>query len=81
MLSVLFVFGVLNFILPFHITHASAATYYVANAGNDSCDGTSQTIGTSGSCSWKTIAKVNTSSFNPGDSILFNKGDIWREQL
>ncbi|MDB5254230.1 MAG: hypothetical protein JWL80_296, partial [Parcubacteria group bacterium] len=81
MLSVLFVFGVLNFILSFHITQASAATYYVANAGNDSCDGTSQTIGTSGSCSWKTIAKVNTYSFNPGDSILFNKGDTWREQL
>ena len=60
---------------------ASAAMYYVANAGNDSCDGTSQTIGSSGACAWKTIAKVNASTFSPGDSILFNKGDAWREQL
>ena len=62
-------------------THASAATYYVANGGNDACDGTSSTIGSSGSCAWKTIAKVNSVNFAPGDSILFNKGDTWNEAL
>jgi hypothetical protein len=30
---------------------------------------------------WKTIAHVNAQRFNPGDSILFNRGDTWREQL
>jgi parallel beta-helix repeat protein len=67
--------------LFFGIGKANAATYYVANAGNDACNGTSPTIGTSGNCAWQTIAKVNSSSFSPGDSILFNKGDTWREQL
>jgi len=53
-----------------------AATYYVdATNGSDSNSGTSPEI------AWKTINKVNNSSFNPGDSILFKKGEIWREQL
>src|ERR1039458_6877603 len=52
-----------------------ATTYYVANAGSDSNNGTSS--GTP----WRTIAKVNGSSFSAGDSFLFNKGDTWREQL
>ncbi len=30
---------------------------------------------------WKTIAKVNGESFNPGDYILFKRGEVWREQL
>lgn len=60
---------------------AYAATYYVTNAGNDNCDGTSQTIGSSGHCAWQTISKVNAQTFQPGDSIKFNKGDTWREQL
>jgi parallel beta-helix repeat protein len=58
-----------------------AATYYVSASGNDACNGTSQAIGTSGSCTWKTIAKVNGSTFSAGDSVLFNKGDQWRETL
>ena len=53
-----------------------AATYYVdATNGNDSNNGTSPEI------AWKTINKVNNSSFNSGDSILFKRGEIWREQL
>jgi parallel beta-helix repeat protein len=27
------------------------------------------------------VAKVNASRFNPGDQILFRRGDTWREQL
>jgi len=55
---------------------ASATTYYVdATNGSDSNDGTSNTT------AWKTIAKVNAASFNPGDSILFKRGETWREQL
>jgi len=55
---------------------AGAATYYVdATGGNDSNNGTSQ------STPWKTIAKVN--GFKPvaGDTILFKRGQMWREML
>jgi hypothetical protein len=52
-----------------------ATNYYVANKGNDGANGTS--TGTA----WATIAKVNASIFVPGDNILFNRGDMWREQL
>jgi len=53
-----------------------AVTYYVDSAtGSDSKDGTSS------STAWQTIARVNRTTFHPGDSILFRRGDIWREQL
>lgn len=45
--------------------------YYVANDGDDSNNGTSP------STPWKTIQKVNNSYFNPGDGILFKRGDTW----
>ena len=55
---------------------AGAATYYVdATNGNDSASGT--TIATA----WKTINKVNTSTFAAGDQILFKRGEVWRESL
>lgn len=53
-----------------------AATYYVdATNGNDGYKGLSETF------PWKTIAKVNSSRFQPGDQILFKRGELWREQL
>jgi len=52
------------------------AIYYVdATNGNDSNDGLSP--GTA----WKTIAKVNSQTLSPGDSVLFKRGEVWREQL
>jgi hypothetical protein len=61
------------FILPFP---AWSAIYYVdATTGNDTNNGISL------STSWKTIAKVNASRFNPGDQILFKRGEVWWEQL
>ena len=53
-----------------------AATYYVdAKNGNDF------NIGTSETAPWKAISKVNNSSFQPGDYILFKRGEVWREHL
>lgn len=47
-------------------------TYYVdATGGNDGDPGTSP--GTA----WQTIGKVNGETFNPGDSILFKRGETW----
>ena len=56
-------------------TIASATDYYISSSGNDTNNGLSS------STPWKTIAKVNSSSFSAGDSIFFNRGDEWREQL
>lgn len=54
---------------------ATARTYYVANAGNDSNDGMS-----SGS-PWRTLSKVSGATLYPGDTILYKKGDTWTEPL
>ena len=54
---------------------ASAADYYVDPAGNDSA------TGTSAATPWKTLAKVNATTFLPGDNILFKKGGAWTGSL
>ena len=55
---------------------AWGATYYVdATGGNDS------NAGTATGSAWKTIAKVNASSFSAGDFILFKRSETWREPL
>ena len=55
---------------------ASAATYYVdAAAGSDSAAGTTTAT------AWKTLAKVNATTFSAGDSILFHTGQSWAGQL
>jgi len=51
-----------------------AATYYIDYSfGNDYSSGTSITA------PWKSIYKINNSNFLPGDSILFKRGEIWKE--
>jgi len=51
------------------------ASYYVdATLGDDGNPGTQTQP-------WKTISRVNSSSFSPGDSIYFKRGEIWRETL
>lgn len=50
-------------------------TYYVdATLGSDSNDGS---VG----APWKTAAKVNASTFSPGDTVRFKAGEVWRETL
>jgi len=53
-----------------------AATYYV-----DATNGKDSNGGLSPSTAWKTIAKVNSSKFQPGDFILLKRSEVWREQL
>jgi hypothetical protein len=48
-----------------------AEKYYVSATGNDAAKGTSITT------SWLSIAKINASTFRPGDMILFKRGDIF----
>jgi len=55
---------------------STATTYYVsAITGNDA------NSGTSAATAWQTIAHVNAQTFQPGDSILFRRGDTWNESL
>ena len=57
------------------------AVYYVdATGGNDSYDGLAGSY-SSGSGPWQTIEKVNSVDLAPGDSVLFKRGEVWRERL
>lgn len=49
--------------------------FHVSPAGNDAKDGRSPAT------AWKTVSKVNATSFQPGDRILFQRGGEWRESL
>lgn len=51
--------------------------WYIANSGSDSATGGGQ----NSSAPWQTISKINSSTFGPGNTIYFKKGDIWRESL
>ncbi|NOU62587.1 hypothetical protein GC096_00825 [Paenibacillus sp. LMG 31461] len=73
---VLFLFlcvGLLSVLSLMHVAYAAGATYYVdASAGNNSNDGTSSET------AWQTITKVNGVSLQPGDQVLFKRGEIWQ---
>ncbi len=63
----------LVYILIIFSGNARAVNYYISSAGNDSNDGLSQAT------PWLSITKVNSmmNTFNPGDQILFRKGDTF----
>lgn len=52
--------------------HSYATDYYINSVtGNDLNNGTSQAT------PWRTIANINTTTFQPGDKILFQAGQSW----
>jgi hypothetical protein len=52
---------------------ANAEMYYVdATLGNDNSDGLTPDR------AWKTLQKVNNTTLQPGDSILFKRGEVWK---
>ncbi len=53
-----------------------ASTYYV-----DSKDGNDANDGRSAKKAWKSLAKVNATTFAPGDTILLRAGSAWEGQL
>lgn len=57
------------------VPKGNGTTYYVdAGNGDDSADGTSEKT------AWKTIDKVNSTTFYAGDSILFKAGCEWENK-
>ena len=72
-----FIITVIIILSALFITSAGwATTYYV-----DATNGNNLNTGTSETTAWKTLAKLNASSFNPGDQIFLKRGELWREQL
>lgn len=60
----------------FVVDPVEGVNYYVDySLGNDSNDGMSEET------AWKTIEKVNSVVFNPGDKILFKSGEEWTGAL
>ena len=52
------------------------ATFYIdSEKGGDTAEGTQETT------AWKSLDKVNSATFIPGDRILFKRGGLWRGQL
>lgn len=47
-------------------------TYYISPDGDDSNTGLSE------QAAWKTLEKVNSMTFEPGDAIRFEAGGVWR---
>ncbi|MGV8141023.1 MAG: right-handed parallel beta-helix repeat-containing protein, partial [Candidatus Woesearchaeota archaeon] len=51
-------------------------TFYVSSStGNDSNSGTSPTA------PWRTLQRVNSQTFMPGDAVFLKRGDVWQESL
>lgn len=54
----------------------SGAVYYVDSRGGDDAN-----VGTKPDAAWKTLEKVNATTFRPGDRILLRSSSVWRGQL
>jgi len=59
-----------------HQPPGEPATYYV-----DSVSGNDSNPGTSPASAWKSLAKVNSTTFLSGDRILLRSGSVWQGQL
>jgi hypothetical protein len=56
-------------------TIITGRAFYVSNDGDDGDDGQTETT------AWQTLAKVQSSSFEPEDCIVFRRGDTFRGSL
>ena len=55
---------------------ADAASYYV-----DSTSGSDANSGTSSGAAWRSLSKVNATTFQPGDVVHFKRGGVWTGNL
>ena len=63
-------------LLTVTVLSAQSITYYV-----DATNGLDANSGTGAGAAWQSLAKVNSSTFQPGDSVLFRSGSVWTGQL
>ncbi len=66
-LTLFFCFGLHSFL--------SATNYFIASSGNDAADGKSI------STAFASISRINQVVLQPGDSVLFNRGNVFRGML
>jgi len=61
------------------ITLLATNTLYATNYYVDATSGNDSNSGTTSATAWQTISKMTSMSvsFQPGDSILFKKGEVW----
>lgn len=64
-----------QFVFSFATLGAHATTYYVSNAGNDT------NAGTSPAQAWRTTARINAATFQPGDRVLLAGGQTFSGSL
>ena len=77
-LNLFFVKKIVSILVSLWVVTTVAAqqkTYFVSPTGNDSADGLSA------ASAWKSLDKVNATTFAPGDKILFEAGKVWYGQL
>lgn len=58
-----------------NVPFAYSTNYYLSEKGDDTNSGKTPTT------PWRTIPRINKVSFKAGDSILFNRGDVFRGEL
>ena len=75
-----FAWRLLSIVTAFLITSAISSVTWAAIYYIDATMGNNQNNGLSPSTAWEYISKINSSIFNPGDTILFKRGNIWNEQ-
>lgn len=64
------------FLLSFLAVTAYCANYYIHSTnGNDNNSGASTSL------AWKSLAKANAQTFQPGDSIFLASGEVWFENF
>jgi hypothetical protein len=68
-----FIFFALSFMVVAHA--ALATTYYVSPSGNDANSGKSPGL------AWKTVGNVNSLDLKPGDTVLFQGGEMFSGNL
>ena len=63
------------FIFLLAALNSKADVYYVSATGSD------ENVGTTPELAWQNISRVNYADLQPGDSVLFKRGDIFRGNL
>lgn len=61
-------------VVSLHV-NSQSKTYFISPDGNDNSSGLSQ------KAAWRSLEKVNQTTFQPGDQILFQSGGVWYGQL
>lgn len=69
------IFFISVFMLATICTYSQSKIYFISPDGNDNASGLSLKT------AWKSLDKVNQTTFLPGDQILFESGQVWYGQL